>query len=104
LSQQFADGKHLLGRLRLSVTNSPRPFDRGQLPAEVAAALATAKDKRSPEQQAALTRYFRTRDSRYQDLTSTVQKSAESLKNRRLLGVQDLAWALINNPAFLFNR
>lgn len=104
LSQQFADGKHLLGRLRLSATNSPRPFDRGQLPADVAAALATAKDKRSPEQQAALTRYFRARDSRYQDLSATVQKSAEAVKNRRLLGVQDLAWALINNPAFLFNR
>ena len=24
--------------------------------------------------------------------------------NARLFGVQDLAWALINSPAFLFNR
>ena len=104
MSQQFADGKHLLGRFRLSVTNSPRPFDRGQLPADVAAALAVAKEKRSPEQKAALTNYFRAADGRYKDMATTVQQSAEAQKNRRLLGVQDLAWALINNPAFLFNR
>lgn len=104
LSQQFADGKHLLGRFRISVTASPRPFGDGQLPADVAAALAVAGDKRTAEQKTALANYFRARDGRYQDLVATVQRSSESLKNRRLLGVQDLAWALINNPAFLFNR
>lgn len=104
LSQQFPDGKHLLGRFRLSVTNSPRPFDGGQLPGDVAAALAVSGDNRTPEQRAALANYFRSRDSRYNEMQAAVQRSAELIKNRRLLGVQDLAWALINNPAFLFNR
>jgi len=56
------------------------------------------------EQKAAIANHFRSRDAGYQELTATVARSAEALKNRRLLGVQDLAWALINNPAFLFNR
>ncbi|MSU64962.1 MAG: DUF1549 domain-containing protein [Opitutus sp.] len=30
--------------------------------------------------------------------------SAKQLSNRRLTGAQDLAWAIINNPAFLFNH
>ena len=48
--------------------------------------------------------YFKSLDGDYQALQQSVQRSAEMIKNRRLLGVQDLAWALINNPAFLFNR
>ena len=104
MSQQFPDGMHLLGRFRLSVTTSKRPFEKGQLPAEVAAALAVAADKRSPQQAAALSNHFRSLDTRWQELNTSVARSAEQLKNRRLLGVQDLAWALINNPAFLFNR
>ena len=36
-------------------------------------------------------------------LRRDVQQSAEQLNNRRLTAAQDLAWALINSPAFLFN-
>lgn len=37
-------------------------------------------------------------------LRQDAELSTKQLANRRLTGVQDLAWALINTPAFLFNR
>lgn len=37
-------------------------------------------------------------------LDRAVTLAESQLKNRRLTAVQDLAWALINSPAFLFNR
>ena len=37
-------------------------------------------------------------------LRRAAQLSAKQLENARLTFAQDLAWALINNPAFLFNR
>lgn len=37
-------------------------------------------------------------------LRQDAQTSARQLANRRLTSVQDLAWALINTPSFLFNR
>ena len=37
-------------------------------------------------------------------LRGEVAVSTEQLKNKRLTAAQDVAWALINNPAFLFNH
>jgi hypothetical protein len=37
-------------------------------------------------------------------LQRAVKLSEEQLKNERLTAAQDLVWALINSPAFLFNR
>lgn len=37
-------------------------------------------------------------------LKRSVELSEQQLKNSRLTAAQDLAWALINSPAFLFNR
>ena len=37
-------------------------------------------------------------------LRRAVSLSKGHLQNKRLIGVQDLTWALINTPAFLFNR
>ena len=36
----------------------------------------------------------------YKDVEMSIAQSAD----RRLTGAQDLTWALINNPAFLFNH
>jgi hypothetical protein len=104
LSQQFNDGTHALGRFRISLTDSPRPHGRSNLPEAVLAALQVDADQRNAEQKQVLANHFRAMDSDYQSLLASVQRSTEAIKNRRLLGVQDLAWALINNPAFLFNR
>ena len=37
-------------------------------------------------------------------LKRAVTLSTKQLTNKRLYGAQDIAWALINNPAFLFNH
>jgi len=43
-------------------------------------------------------------DSRLTQLNADVQASQRQLDNERLTAAQDLAWALINSPAFLFNH
>ena len=104
LSQQFPDGKHLLGRFRLSVTDASRPIGGAKLPEAIAAALAVPKEQRNAEQLAALAAHYRTLDGELAKLTAEVQRAADQAKNARAIGIQDLGWALINSPAFLFNR
>ena len=43
-------------------------------------------------------------DPRLERLRNDVELSAGQLKNQRLTATQDLTWALINTPAFLFNH
>ena len=44
------------------------------------------------------------RDVKLVQLEADVKMSEVQLANQRLTAVQDLAWALINSPSFLFNR
>jgi hypothetical protein len=104
ISQQYPDGKHVLGKFRLSVTDGTRPLAKPKLPEAVAAALAVPKDQRTPEQAAAIAAHYRTLDPELTRLTAEVQKATDQAASSRAIGVQDLAWALINSPAFLFNR
>jgi hypothetical protein len=104
LIQQFPDGAHTLGRFRISVTASPRPITLRRAPADVAAALAVPADQRNEAQQTLLASSFQSQDAEYQRLKRDVERAEFQLKNKRLVGIQDLAWALINSPAFLFNR
>jgi hypothetical protein len=43
-------------------------------------------------------------DDRLEQLRKDFAASQQQLTNRRLTGAQDVVWALINSPAFLFNR
>jgi hypothetical protein len=43
-------------------------------------------------------------DPKLVQLRRDAELSARQLANKRLTNAQDLAWALINSPAFLFNH
>ena len=43
-------------------------------------------------------------DSKLQQLRRAVALSEEQLKNKRLTVAQDIVWALINSPSFLYNH
>jgi hypothetical protein len=43
-------------------------------------------------------------DPKLQQMRRSVELSEEQLKNKRLTVAQDIVWALINNPAFLYNH
>ena len=90
LEQNFGSG-HTIGHLRLSVTRSPRPLRQLDLPEEVVAALQRLLVEPDPAAQALVYSHFMGLEPEWQ---------------KRLLSAtsQDLAWALANSPAFLFNR
>jgi hypothetical protein len=103
LDQQFG-GQHTVGRFRISVTGAKRPLRLQGPPPAIAMMLALAADARTPEQKAELTNYFRSIDAELVQLQSLAAEAAKQPEAYRLLGAQDLAWALLNSPAFLFNR
>jgi hypothetical protein len=64
LDQQFGM-QHTLGRFRITVTADPEAQAKAALPAEIAAIVNAPADKRSPEQKAQLTAFYRTQDPGY---------------------------------------
>jgi hypothetical protein len=104
LSFQYPDGQHSIGSFRIAATTSKRPFAAPKLPGPIAAIVAVPANERTAEQNKSLAKYFAELDSDYLKLKREVAHSADQLEHQRLVGLQDLAWALINNPAFLFNR
>jgi hypothetical protein len=101
--QRFQDKTHNIGKFRLSVTTAPEPVLQDALPKPVRDALAIAAEKRTPEQKATVANYYRGLDAELARLQEAVA-DAPAPFDVRLVGAQDLAWALINNPAFLFNH
>ncbi len=104
LDHQYPDGTHILGRFRVSITRSPRPLGQQSLAANIAGIVARPAAERSAEEKAELAKFFRSQDPAWQQLTQAIATSLSQSANQRLAGAQDLAWALMNSPAFLFNR
>lgn len=102
--EQVFGQQHTVGRFRLSLTASQTPFRLEGPPANVAEILAVAPDARTPEQKNALLTHYRTVDTEYDLLVQTVAADKADPNRYRLVWAQDVAWALLNNPAFLFNR
>ncbi|MEW4563590.1 DUF1549 and DUF1553 domain-containing protein [Bremerella sp. JC770] len=105
MNQQYQDSTHLLGRFRLSATSSERPVRlENNLPADIRQILAKPTDQRSEEETQKLVTMYLSGDAHLKDLEAKLKQAQLLDENRRLSGLQDLAWALINSPAFLFNR
>ena len=103
LEQQFeAAANHTIGKFRLSVTTDPNPKIGSPLTPEQLAMLDTPEERTDRRRRTACGRCSspRTRS------TSALQAEAAKVppSDARVLGAQDLVWALINSPAFLFNH
>ncbi|HEY1858988.1 MAG TPA: DUF1553 domain-containing protein, partial [Gemmataceae bacterium] len=103
LDQQYPGKDHSLGKFRLSVTTSKAPFKLDGQPEAIAKILNIELPKRTPEQQAELTKYFRSLDPQLAQLIKVVADHPKPA-DKRIVGVQDLTWALVNSPEFLFNH
>jgi WD40 repeat protein len=100
LDQQHPDAQHLLGRFRLSVANAPARLTRPGIPADIAAVLAIPSPAWTPDQRQLVEAHYLQSDPEYRQL----EQATQLLENPRLAALQDIAWALINTPAFLFNH
>jgi len=98
--EQNYDDTHLLGRFRLSATDAGPPLVRPAVSDEIRQLLAAEFDSLSEADRERMREYFLAMDREYAEL----KRAKQMLANPRLAAVQDLAWALINSPAFLFNH
>ncbi len=103
MEQRYPGKLHNLGKFRISVTTAKEPLLKESLPEAILKAIAIPLDKRSPEQKTAIANYYRGLDAELTRLQQAVA-DAPAPSDVRLVGAQDLAWALINSPAFLFNH
>ena len=101
---QHHDDSHQIGKFRLAVSDSPRPITLNKLDEALATLVNTPADQRTDEQTAQLRAKYMETDKIYPLLKQQFDLSAKLIENKRLTGVQDLSWALINTPSFLFNR
>jgi hypothetical protein len=104
LEQHHADKVHTIGRLRLAVTTMKPPVPLQELvPANVAKILHKPADKRSDAEKSALVAYYRSTDAELGRLQRAVDEFVVPA-DARALAAQDIAWALMNSPGFLFNH
>ena len=101
LSQQFGT-KHTIGKFRLLVSTDKQPMLADGVAADLRQLLAIPVEKRTDAQKADLRNRHRAQDAEYQRLAGTLNNPPPT--DKRIPGAQDLMWALLNNPAFLFNR
>ena len=104
LVQKFPGKEHNIGKFRISATTTKPPVTlQGQVPENIAKILDVPAEQRSPEQKAAVAAHYRSLDQTLAQLQRSVNDYVVP-QSPRHMGAQDLAWALMNSPAFLFNH
>ncbi|MDB5308257.1 MAG: hypothetical protein JWO38_2459, partial [Gemmataceae bacterium] len=101
LDQRFGTN-HVIGKFRLSVTTEKNPKLGSSLTPEQIALLEPPEAKRTADQKAKLRAMYLAQDKEYGRLAADAANPPPA--DARVLGAQDLTWALINSPAFLFNH
>ena len=86
LDQQYPDGKHLLGKFRISVTNSPPPLMLDGPPQNITAIVAVAPESRTADQQSELAKYFRSLDGQLASLQAALAEGEKLQVDERLSG------------------
>jgi hypothetical protein len=99
--QRYGSG-HTLGRFRLSYTTDAKPRLTAPVTPELAMMLETPPAERSEAVAKELRARYLAQDQEHAKLKADAEKVPPA--DARVLGAQDLTWALLNNPAFLFNR
>ena len=92
----------MLGRFRISVTADKNPRLTSPLSPEETALFNKPAAERTAKEKADLRNRFLAQDEDYQRLSKAAADVPPT--DARLLGAQDLVWALINSPAFFFNH
>ncbi len=103
LQQQFPAREHNIGKFRLSVTTTPPPLNLSVVPEAIAKIVHTPAEQRSAAEKAALLNYYRGTDAELARLEREAAAVAVPA-DARTMAAQDIAWALINSPGFLFNH
>ncbi|MGL6095765.1 MAG: DUF1553 domain-containing protein, partial [Fimbriiglobus sp.] len=93
---------HSMGKFRLSVTSDKTPKLGSPLPPELAKLLDGPADMRTAGETQRLRDLYVAQDPEYHRLQREASNPPPA--DPRVLGAQDLVWALINSPAFLFNH
>ncbi len=99
--QRFGTG-HNVGKFRLSVSADKSPKLASPVAADVLAILDTPVESRTPQQKEKIRGMFIAQDAEYARLQREIPIAPPA--DPRAVGAQDLTWALMNTPAFLFNR
>ncbi len=101
VDQRYGSG-HTLGKFRFSYTTDAKPKLSAPVSKDLITLLSVPVAKRSAKQKEELRAKYLATDQEYARLKAETMAVPPS--DPRVLGTQDLTWALLNNPAFLFNR